>query len=58
MSDFEIKLKSFVELADVANEKVKLKTLLLWEGIFLLCYTKGGFLGFIMELNANSKHVL
>lgn len=28
MSDFEIKLKSFVELADVANEKVKLKTFL------------------------------
>lgn len=32
MSDFEIKLKSFVELADVANEKVKFKTFLLWEG--------------------------
>jgi len=46
MSDFEIKLKSFVELADIANEKVKLKTFLLWEGI-LLCYTKGGFLVFI-----------
>lgn len=40
MSDFEIKLKSFVELADVANEKVKLKTFLLWEGILLMCCTR------------------
>lgn len=47
MSDFEIRLKSFVELADIANEKVKLKTFLVWEGIWLLCYTKGGFLVFI-----------
>jgi len=35
MGDFEVKLKSFVELADVANEKVKLKTFLLREGILL-----------------------
>lgn len=44
MSDFEIKLKSFVELTDVANEKVTLKTFLLWEGILLWCCAKGGFL--------------
>lgn len=37
MSDFEVKLKSFVELADVANEKVKLKTFLLWKGTLLMC---------------------
>lgn len=39
MSDFEIKLKSFVELADVANEKVKLKIFSLWEGnlVIVLC---------------------
>ena len=36
MGDFEVKLKSFVELADVANEKVKLKTFLLREGILLV----------------------
>lgn len=47
MSDFEIQLKSFVELADVANEKVKLTTFLLWEGVLFLCCTKGGFLVFI-----------
>lgn len=46
MSDFEIQLKSFVELADVANEKVKLDTFLLWEGILLLCCARGGFLVF------------
>lgn len=38
MSDFEIRLKSFVELADVANEKVTLKPFLLWEGIWLLYF--------------------
>lgn len=32
MSDFEIKLKSFLELADVANEKVKTISLLSWVG--------------------------
>lgn len=38
MSDFEIRLKSFVELADVANEKVTLKPFFLWEGVLLLCF--------------------
>lgn len=46
MSDFEIQLKSFVELADVANEKVKLHTFLLWEGILLACCARGGVLVF------------
>lgn len=57
MSDFEIKLKSFVELTDVANEKVKLQPFCCGRESSCCAIQKEASLS-AQEFNSDSKCIL